>query len=134
MLGFANVVSKYLQKSEIDLNQAGVLVQELIKKVEEYRSDEAFDVIFEASSVLCVESEVEPKFGMPSARKPKRRTGEIIKRDGPISDPVLRFKVEFYFATNDKLLSALKERFEDFFEVVSMFDILSPAIFVKPQQ
>ena len=57
---------------------------------------------------------------MPSARKPKRRTGEIIKCDGPISDPVLRFKVEFYFATIDKLLSALTERFEDFFEVVSM--------------
>ena len=35
VLGIANVVSKYLQKSEIDLNQAGVLVQELIKKVEE---------------------------------------------------------------------------------------------------
>ena len=45
MLGIANVVSKYLQKSEIGLNQAGVLVQEL-KKVEEYRSDEAFDVFF----------------------------------------------------------------------------------------
>jgi len=69
---------------------------------------------FEASSSLCIESEVEPKFSMPSAQKPKRRTGEIIKGDGPISDPVLRFKVEFYFATIDKLLSALKERFEDF--------------------
>ena len=46
MLGIANVVSKYLQKSEIDLNQAGVLVQELIEKVEEYRSDGAFDVFF----------------------------------------------------------------------------------------
>ena len=45
VLGIANV-SKYLQKSEIDLNQAGVLVQELIKKGEEYRSDEAFDVFF----------------------------------------------------------------------------------------
>jgi len=78
---------------------------------------------------LCIESEVEPKFSMPSARKPKRRTGEIIKGDGPISDPVLRFNVEFYFATIDKLLSALKERFEDFFEVVSMFDILSPVHF-----
>jgi len=73
VLGIANVVSKYLQKSEIDLNQAGVLVQELIKKVEEYRSDEAFDVFFEASSALCIESEVEPKSSMPSARKPKRR-------------------------------------------------------------
>jgi len=41
----------------------------------------------------------------------------------------LRFKVEFYFATIDKLLSALKEKFEDFFEVVSMFDILSPVHF-----
>ena len=46
VLGIANVVSKYLPKSEIDLNQAGVLVHELIKKVEEYRSDEAFDVFF----------------------------------------------------------------------------------------
>jgi len=46
VLGIANVVSKYLQKSAIDLNQAGVLVEELIKKVEEYRSDEAFDVFF----------------------------------------------------------------------------------------
>jgi len=72
---------------------------------------------FEASSALCIESEVEPKFSMPSARKPKRRTGEIIKGDGPISDPVLRFKVEFYFATIDKLLSALKERFEDFLKL-----------------
>ena len=66
MLGIANVVSKHLQKTEIDLNQAGVLVQELIKKVEEYRSDEA-------SCALCIESEVEPKFSKPSARKPKRR-------------------------------------------------------------
>ena len=73
VLGIANVVSKYLQKSETDLNQAGVLVQELIKKVEEYRSDEAFDVFFEASSALCIESEVEPKFSMLSARKPKKR-------------------------------------------------------------
>ena len=40
---------------------------------------------FEASSALFIESEVEPKFSMPSARKPKRRTGEIIKGDGPIS-------------------------------------------------
>jgi len=78
---------------------------------------------------LCIESEVEPKFSMPSARKPERRTGEIIKGDGPISDPVLRFKVEFYFAAIDKLLSALKERFENCFEVVSMFDILSPVHF-----
>jgi len=66
---------------------------------------------------------------MPSARKPKRRTEEIIKGDGPIADHVLRFKVEFYFATIDKLLSALKERFEDLFEVVSMFDILCPVHF-----
>ena len=73
VLGIANVVSKYLQKSEIDLNRAGVLVQELIKKVEEYRSDEAFDVFYEASSALCIESEVEPKFSMPSARKENRR-------------------------------------------------------------
>ena len=84
---------------------------------------------FEASSALCIESEVEPKFSMPSARKPKRRTGKIIKGDGPISDPILRFKVEFYIATIDKLLSSLEERFEDFFEVVSMFDILSPVRF-----
>ena len=48
----ANVVSKYLPKSEIDLNQAGVLVHELIKKVEEYRSDEAFD-FFLKLQVLC---------------------------------------------------------------------------------
>ena len=41
----------------------------------------------------------------------------------------MRFKVEFYFATIDKLLSALKERFVNFFEVVSMFDILSPVHF-----
>ena len=33
VLGIVNVVSKYLQKSEIDLNQAGVLVQELIKRL-----------------------------------------------------------------------------------------------------
>jgi len=52
VLGIANVVSKYLQKSEIDLNQAGVLVEELIKKVEEYRSDEAFDVFLKLQ-VLC---------------------------------------------------------------------------------
>ena len=52
MLGIANVVSKYLQKSEIDLNQAGVLVQELIKEVEEYRSDEAFDGFLKLQ-VLC---------------------------------------------------------------------------------
>ena len=68
---------------------------------------------------MCIESEIELKYSMPSARNPKKRN----KGDGPISDPVLRFKVEFYFATIDKLLSALKERFEDFFEVVSMFDI-----------
>ena len=30
-----------------------------------------------------------------------------------------------------KLLSTLKERFEDFFEVVSMFDILSPVHFFE---
>ena len=53
MLGIANVVSKYLQKSEIDLNQAGVLVQELIKKIEEYSSDEAFDVFFLKLQALC---------------------------------------------------------------------------------
>jgi len=39
VLGIANVVSKYLQKSEIDLNPACALVQELINKVEEYSRD-----------------------------------------------------------------------------------------------
>ena len=110
VLASTNIVSKYLQKVDNYLIQAGILVKELIRKLEEYRSDEAFKLFSEKAN------EITPEFDVPHCKN--------------ILDTILEFRGDSYFASLDKMLSALSERFENFFEVVSLFNILFPSHFL----
>ena len=68
------------------------------------RSDEAFELFSAKAKAMCTANE----FDVPHCNN--------------ILDTILKFLGDSYFASLDKMLSALRERFENFFEVVLLFN------------
>lgn len=115
ILSKINVVSKFLQKKDTDIQTAIESLSQLRNFVKECRSEDFFNSIIEKSKSLADEIDACPVFDNPSntvRTRKKKRMFTYESEDEPVIDKKEQFRVNFYYVLIDTVYVVLEERFE----------------------
>jgi hypothetical protein len=110
ILQLCNVVSKSLQKEDLDISVATTQVEALIKEIEEARNEKAFEDIWNKAESMA--DGIGVVYLEPRVRKISKRIDENWTTQVNLSNKD-RIRVEFYYGTIDLVLSALRSRFSE---------------------
>jgi len=119
-----------LQKTDFDLLAASFLIKKKYEENVSYRSEESFKIIL-AESKAFMDSMQNIEF-RPLPERHARKRKIMFDEEAPdetISDPIVNFRVNTYFASVDLILSELNRRFlsdnNENVEQISIFKDLS---------
>lgn len=119
-----------LQKTDFDLLTASFLIKKKYEEIVSYRSEESFKIIF-AESEAFMDSMQNIEFQPLPERHARKRKIMFDEKapDETISDPIVNFRVNTYFASVDLILSEINRRFlgdnNENVEQISIFKDLS---------
>ena len=121
-----NVLSKYLQSSDMDIHSASELVNATVKNLTKLRQDDHFKNKIEAARKMAEDANADTEFAVRRKRTKKRMPGEEAS-DEAISDAESRFRVDVYYKCLDTLIMQLQVRFEKFHSLLGKFSCLHPS-------
>lgn len=125
ILKIVNPLSKALQCSTSDLQQATILLENLLKNLKEMRSSESFIALKKDSEEIAKQWRVAPVFKNKRRRIVKRFFDEMAK-DERIDDSETYFKINVFYQCLDIFISQLEQRFQSLFKINASFKILQP--------
>ena len=120
-------LSDFLQNPHINLLSASDLIKATEVALTEMRSN--FNVFYDDACTWADELGITASFPQHRSRRRKHLPGEVT-RDEPITDPLQKFKVEFFNVIVDTCVTQINTRFADFHEYASKFALLSPKVFM----
>ena len=129
ILNEVNSLSKIMQSPTMNTQICINLVNKLIDKFTEYRTDEHLEMVIKASKVA--HEHVETVFPPINTIRPRRKPTQFQyeHNDEVLVDPKIKYKVEFYFRILDQTITSLKDRFEELKTFTDVFGIFSVNLF-----
>ncbi|KAG6921821.1 hypothetical protein G0U57_005061, partial [Chelydra serpentina] len=125
ILSEINLISKQLQEKNLNIHSAIQKLQQTKSILEEFRSDEGFEITLvdslELAEKIDYPTEFEPE---PVLIWQKKQHFSYKGQDTPIQNSKQRFKVNFYFAVLDTAIHSVDERFQQMKKLESVFDFL----------
>lgn len=123
ILSVIQILSNYLQKVDINISAAALLIKSTINELKSFRNDESFSSFEEKAK------EISSKYDLPNefTRKRSKRVKLFYDENtsGHIENcPRQNFKISVYFFVLDTFIQTLTQRFEDFFLVANKFSCL----------
>jgi hypothetical protein len=128
ILAEVNILSSYLQTSNIDLNTAAVHIETCLRSMQSLRSDQMFNSIEQDAKDMAENCGTTTQFAAQRIRRKKRFFDEMAN-DSITDDQRSRFKMQSYFYILDMFIGKLTDRFADFTKFVVNFEILDPKKF-----
>lgn len=120
--------SEFLQSREIDLFQASKYLKSATKKLEEYRNN--YDTCKEEAEKLAQSWHIDAHFEEKRQHRPK-----IFFDENPtahlFSTREHYFKINIYNALLDTVINQLRNRFQNFYNIIKAFQFLNPNNFVN---
>lgn len=109
-----NLVSKLLQRKELDITKAIELIGQITEYFIKLRTDKGFEETLVDAREVAETLEIEPTFEKEEQLRPRRKKKQFDyeSSDEPTTDPKIAFKRDFYFYVLDRATSSLQERFE----------------------
>uniref|UniRef100_A0ABD2X0A9 Zinc finger MYM-type protein 1-like n=1 Tax=Trichogramma kaykai TaxID=54128 RepID=A0ABD2X0A9_9HYME len=123
ILEMTNMVSKELQKANVDLFYASELLKLSLDNLNELRNN--FEKVIEAAQVLASSWEIEAVFENKRVRKVKSFFDELSKHEA-IGDPRHSFEVNVFNAHLDIIIEQLSSRFEGTQKICNNFRCIFP--------
>lgn len=129
ILSELNSVSEYLQMKWMDIVTASAMVTSVIDKIAKARSEDHFKECVDAATEVATEEDLPHNSFTPKRiRKRKKMPGELASDEAP-TDLQERFKTEVYNTIYDRILTEMRDRFEDLRVIVKDFACLMPSTY-----
>lgn len=108
-----NFVNKILQSTNVNVQIALENLQELKQFLHDLRTDVKFDEFINKAKEMGEKLGVEPNFQKSAPLRRRRKTKQFNYEhdDQPILDPIISFKVNFFYCVLDQALISVQERF-----------------------
>jgi len=128
LLGSVNSASKELQSENMDLSTAARLLSIALRELELLRA--SWDSVLMTANALADSWKICTEFGS-SRKKTVKKFFDELASDERIEDPQKAFQVKIFYATIDKAIMQIKERFVGQKNVEEVFSFLFPYNLVK---
>lgn len=131
ILNEINALSKMMQSPTMNNQICINLLNKLIGKFTEYRTDEHFEMVLAEASKVAHELNVETDFPSINTIRPRRKPTQFQYEhsDEVLVDPKIKYRVEFYFRVLDQTITSLKDRFEELKTFTDVFGFFSNNLF-----
>lgn len=131
ILNEINALSKMMQSPTMNNLICINLLNKLIDKFTEYRTDEHFEIVLKEASEVAHELNVDTDFPPINTIRPRRKPTQFQYEhsDEVIVDPKIKYRVEFYFRVLDQTITSLKDRFEELKTFTDVFGFFSNDLF-----
>lgn len=108
-----NIISKQLQKEDMNIAKAVELISKVKEHFEKMRTEKGFEEVLVDAREIAETLETEATFPTESQVRPRRvkRKFHYETADEPVSDPKRAFMTNFYFCLLDCAINSLEERF-----------------------
>lgn len=135
VLNEINSLSKMMQSPTMNTQVCINLLNNLIDKFTEYRTDEHFEMVLQEATKVAHKLNVEADFPPINTLRPRRKPKQFQyeQRDEVLLDPKINYKVEFFFRILDQTLTSLKNRFEELKTLDDVFGFFSSKLFSYPK-
>lgn len=117
------IASKFLQRSDINLDDASLVLQRSLKTMTDLRG--GFDEVECQAKKLAVMWDIEPTMSKKRQKKVKTYFDEL-SSDCVMYNSLHRFKVRVFYGAIDILIVQLNERFQSMFNISQNFSFLKP--------
>ena len=114
ILTHVNILSKYLQDPNMDVQNASDLVKATESTFRHMRGDDFFKSKIEEAKKMANANNIDAQFAQARLKKKKKKMSGELAKDEPIKDPETWYRVNVYFKSLDKLSNQLCKRFRDF--------------------
>ena len=120
VFGYANAVSEFLQRSDVDMLNAFDRVAGLKATLQECRTDDRFEQLWQEATDACTSLDIDiPQQSQKRQRKVSKSLQEYFMFDSSIAsaadsdgrDVRDQYKVEYYFTTLDTVIHDIEDRF-----------------------
>lgn len=128
VLTTTNLVTKALQKPDVDLSQANVLLEQAYQELREFRND--YEGAKSQAIKLSADWKVKVEFQNKRIKKTKKYFEELCQ-DERLSDGEGRFRVNIFHGCLDIICNQLLNRFESLKNVIQTFRVLQPKELTK---
>lgn len=121
-----NLVSKMLQREEIDISKAVEMISKVKSHFEKMRTDKGFEELLVDSREIAEALEIDHNFPNERKVRPRKKKCQFDyeSSDEPIEDPKKAFKSNVYFYVLDRAISSLEERFSQLSHHNNLFGFL----------
>jgi len=121
-----NIISKILQKKDVDISKAVELISKVKTDFEKSRTETGFEELLVDAREVAEALEVEPRFMADKKIRPRKvkRQFEYESVDEPVADPKQAFKSGVYFYVLDRAICSLEERFSQLIDHNNVFGFL----------
>ncbi len=108
-----NLISKLLQKEQINISKAVELIAKVKSHFEEMRTEKGFEMTLVDAREIAETLDIEPVFPIESQVRPRKikRQFDYESQDESTVDPKKAFTGNFYFYVLDHAINSLEERF-----------------------
>lgn len=120
-----NVTSKTLQKEDVSIDEAIVLLDSSLTQLKDMRKNE-FEVIVKEAKTLAEGWNIETSLATKRSKKVKTFFDELTK-DTEFSDPLHKFKVNVFYRSLDTIIGQIDRRFDSMTKINEHFIFLTPA-------
>ncbi|XP_033217388.1 uncharacterized protein LOC117173106 [Belonocnema kinseyi] len=128
VLTTTNLVTKALQKRDVDLSQANVLLEQAYQELREFRND--YEIATSQAIKLSADWRVKAELQNKQIKKTKKYFEELCE-DERLSDEEARFRVNIFHGCLDIICNQLLNRFESLKNVIKNFRVLQPKELTK---
>ncbi|CAI6353311.1 unnamed protein product [Macrosiphum euphorbiae] len=110
-MSITNILSKYLQSSNIDYSSVQHMTKATIQELSNMRCEHKFDMIWSKANVMRIDNEICSPILSRKLKVPKKLGGGLKQNENcNVKD---HYKINIYFQVLDTIISDMKERFKE---------------------
>ncbi|XP_022168058.1 zinc finger MYM-type protein 1-like [Myzus persicae] len=111
IMSITNILSKYLQSSNIDYSSVQHMTKATIQELSNMRCEDKFDMIWSKANVMRIDNEICSPILSRKSKVPKKLGGGLKQNENcNVKD---HYKINIYFQVLDTIISDMKERFKE---------------------